>query len=340
MAGVTDTAFRRLVLRLSAGRPVRLVSEFISCDNSGFENRDALRAVKFAPEEQPFCVQIFGTRPERLAAGARFAISRGAASVEVNAGCPVPKVTGRGGGAGLLRDLPLLARILRAVKPVCDEAGLPLFLKCRIGWDEASVNILDTLSVAEGEGVRQITVHGRTRAQGYRGFADWEAIRSAASRACVPVVGNGDVRGASDALDKLSRYGVAGLAVGRAAIHNPWIFRQIHEAACGEPVFRPAPGAVLDAVCAYQELMESEGYTSHGLLGKLKQMSARLAKGFAEDSGKSLRAALLHATSVDDFFACFRRFVESNPAAIFAPEELQNLNGTGAEEVEFGRQFK
>jgi nifR3 family TIM-barrel protein len=296
------------------------------------------RALKFYPEEQPFCVQVFGTKPERLALGARLALERGAAAVEVNAGCPVPKVTGKGGGAGLLRDLPLLARILRAVKKITEEGRVPLRLKFRLGWDEHSINFPETIQVAASEGVELLTLHGRTRAQGYKGYADWEKIGEAATLSPIPLIGNGDVHSAEDATYKLNTYPVAGLAIGRAAIHNPWIFGQIGSALAGRPVHRPGAAEVWQAVQEYGALMEGEGYTRHGLLGKLKQMAARLAKGFGEEGG-TLRNDLLRSPDLDAFSARFQNFVDRSPDVLFAPEILHNLNGKADDVVESGKQW-
>ena len=201
MAGVTDAPFRRLCRILSGNRIGLLVSEFVSTDGTSpfvLKNRKQLN---FYPEERPFGIQIFGRSPERMAYAAQVLESLNPDYIEVNAGCPVPKVAGKGGGAGLLKDIPRLGKILAEVKK---STQLPLTLKCRIGWDENSVNVMETLKVAEGEGVEMLTVHGRTRVQGYNGFADWNIIGEVASSAKIPVVGNGDVSSVGGALSRLS----------------------------------------------------------------------------------------------------------------------------------------
>ena len=221
MAGVTDAPFRRLCRILSGNRMGLLVSEFVSTDGTSpfvLKNRKQLH---FYPEERPFGIQIFGRDPERMAYAAQVLESLRPDYIEVNAGCPVPKVAGKGGGAGLLKDLPRLAKILSEVKKAI---AIPMTLKCRVGWDEKSINVMETLKIAEAEGADMLTVHGRTRVQGYNGFADWNLIGEVAAAARIPVVGNGDVSSVQSALEKLEKYAISGVSIGRGALHNPWLF--------------------------------------------------------------------------------------------------------------------
>lgn len=339
MSGVTDASFRRLCHDLAGGRIGMLVSEFISTDataNLGPKNHKAMR---FYPDERPFCMQIFGSVPQRMVAGAVRSQEVGADFLEVNAGCPVPKVTGKGGGAGLLKDLPLLARILRDIKK---EITIPLLLKCRVGWDEHSTNILETLRIAEGEGVELLTIHGRNRVQGYKGLADWELIGEAASRAQIPVAGNGDVHCVQNAVDKLMRYPVSGLGIGRAALHNPWLFGQIADAYEGKPVREVHPNDVFALVMRYQKIMLDDDCTPMRALGRLKQMAARLCKSFEPDVPE-FRLALLRSPTLEAFLEQLQGFFAALPADApvrFRPERLVNLNGNSQNEIEFGRQFK
>ena len=238
MDGVTDAPFRRLCRVLSGDRMGLLVSEFVPTDGDAVFCLEGHKQLKFFPEERPFGVQIFGRYPDKMAAAARkIAESLHPDYIEVNAGCPAPKVAGKGSGSGLLRDLPRLREILHDVRKALDESGadMPLTLKCRIGWDSESINIMETLAIAEGEGVEMLTVHGRTRLQGYNGLADWDWIGKAAAAAKIPVIGNGDVNSVARAFDCIENYGVAGVAIGRGAMHNPWIFGQIADAWEGKP---------------------------------------------------------------------------------------------------------
>ena len=169
-------------------------------------------------------VQIFGGEPSRMAWGAKIVQETGADFVEINCGCPAPKVVSKGGGSGLLRDLPNLANILRQVKAA---VTIPVTIKVRVGWSDDLITLFETLKIAEGEGAAAFVIHGRTRAQGYKGFANWNLIAEAKSRASIPVIGNGDILRAEDVLQRLETYGVDGVAVGRGAMHNPWIFGQL-----------------------------------------------------------------------------------------------------------------
>jgi len=280
MSGVTDLPFRRLIRELSGGYAPFFVSEFLSAGGSVFLTPANLKAARFDKEEEPFCMQLFGRSAEKLAVAALQAQELGAAFVELNAGCPAPKVAGKGGGAGLLRNLPNLTEILRTMKA---NLKIPLFLKCRLGWDENSICINEVLEIAEGEGVEQLTVHGRTKAQGYTGFANWNIIGEIAAEAKIPVIGNGDINSAEKALDAIKDYGVKGVAIGRAALHNPWIFLQINS-----PV-EIKTEEICNAVLRYSELMLQDGFRPMQALGRLKQLSSRLCQGLPEFRLKVLR---------------------------------------------------
>ncbi len=310
MAGVTDAPFRRLCRILSGNRIGLLVSEFVSTDGTSpfvLKNRKQLN---FYPDY-----------------------------IEVNAGCPVPKVAGKGGGAGLLKDLPRLGKILAEVKK---STSLPLTLKCRIGWDENSINAMETLKIAEGEGVEMLTVHGRTRVQGYNGFADWNVIGEVASASKIPVVGNGDVSSVGGALSRLSEFALSGVSIGRGAMHNPWLFGEIADALEGKPARTVSAKEACGIFETYYGLMMEEGTsTPFGALGRLKQLAARLCKGF-EPETPEFRKNVLVSQSPEELFeraARFADFAQSNGIA-FVPERLVNLNGRKEDAVSFERQFR
>lgn len=339
MAGVTDAPFRRLCRVLSKNRIGLLVSEFVSTDGTSpfvLKNRKQLN---FYPEERPFGIQIFGRSPERMAYAAQLLETLSPDYIEVNAGCPVPKVAGKGGGAGLLKDLPRLGRILAEVKK---SISVPLTLKCRIGWDENSINVLETLKIAEGEGAEMLTVHGRTRVQGYNGFADWNIIGEVASRAKIPVVGNGDVSSAAGALSLLSKFDVSGVSVGRGAMHNPWLFGEIADALEGRPVRTVSAREACGVFETYYGFMMEEGSsTPLGALGRLKQLAARLCKGF-EPETPEFRKSVLVSQSPEELFERAARFAEDAEKCgiSFVPERLVNLNGRKENTISFERQFR
>lgn len=339
MAGVTDAPFRRLCRILSGNRMGLLVSEFVSTDGTSpfvLKNRKQLH---FYPEERPFGIQIFGRDPERMAYAAQVLESLRPDYIEVNAGCPVPKVAGKGGGAGLLKDLPRLAKILSEVKKAI---AIPMTLKCRVGWDENSINVMETLKIAEAEGADMLTVHGRTRVQGYNGFADWNLIGEVAAAARIPVVGNGDVSSVQSALEKLEKYAISGVSIGRGALHNPWLFGEIADALEGKPARDVSAQEACGIFKIYYELMAEECESSpFGMLGRLKQLAARLCKGFEPDSSE-FRQRVLTSQSLEELFENADRFAEfaQSNGIRFNPSRLVNLNGRKENSVSFDRQFK
>ena len=283
MDGVTDAPFRRLCRVLSGDRMGLLVSEFVPTDGDAVFNPDGHKQLKFFPEERPFGVQIFGRFPDRMAAAAaKIAERYHPEFIEVNAGCPAPKVAGKGSGSGLLRDLPRLQEILHDVKAVLDARTpeIPLTLKCRIGWDDESINVMETLKIAEGEGVEMLTVHGRTRLQGYNGLANWDWIGKVAAVAKIPVIGNGDVNSVECARERINTYGVSGVSIGRGAMHNPWLFGQIADAWEGREKHVITAQEALDVFPLYYKFKIEDGATEMNAMGRMKQLAARLCKGF------------------------------------------------------------
>lgn len=339
MAGVTDPPFRRLCNELSNNRIGLLVSEFVSTDGGGGPFLKNRKELKFYPEERPFGVQIFGRNPQKMAEGALWIEKHLSPDfIEINAGCPVPRVAGKGGGAGLLKDLPRLASILKEVKK---SLTLPMTLKCRLGWDESNINVLETLKIAENEGVELLTVHGRTRVQGYNGLADWDWIGSVASKAKIPVIGNGDIISVKTALEKLNKYPVAGLSIGRGALHNPWLFGQIADALEEKPPSKISIQEALSLFKRYYEYFIVEDATPMRALGRLKQLAARLSKGICPWN-MALRSALLTAESPASFFEVIDSFLDSPVAqkTSFNPDRLLNLNGKKEDSIVYGAQFK
>ena len=352
MDGVTDAPFRRLCRVLSGNRMGLLVSEFVPTDGDAVFNPEGHKQLRFFPEERPFGVQIFGRFPDRMADAAQKIAARSRPEyIEVNAGCPAPKVAGKGSGSGLLRDLPRLQEILHEVRSALDRSGadIPLTLKCRIGWDSESINVMETLRIAEGEGVEMLTVHGRTRLQGYNGLADWDWIGKVAAAAKVPVIGNGDVNSVEVARERIDSYGVSGVAIGRGAMHNPWIFGQIADAWEGKPAHVITAVEALDVFPLYYKFKLEDGSTEMGALGRLKQLAARLCKGFnaggdgadcTDDVAMRVRQMLLTAQNPAEFFDRLQALREGDARDMrYDPSRLVNLNGAKETELKFGDQF-
>ncbi|MCX6971472.1 MAG: tRNA dihydrouridine synthase DusB [Verrucomicrobia bacterium] len=235
MAGVTNTVFRRLCKGFGADV---LTTEFVSAEGILHRNERTKRYLEFHPEERPLGVQLFGANPAHLAEAARAVIDWvNPDFIDLNLGCPVNKVVCKNGGSSLLRDCPLLASVAGTVVKAAGD--VPVTAKIRIGWDAHSVNAVEVSRILEAEGIRRIAVHGRTKAQGYSGPADWAVIGEVAKSVSVPVIGNGDISSAAIALQRLQETRVAGLMIGRAAMHHPWIFSEIRQVLAGMPCPEP-----------------------------------------------------------------------------------------------------
>src|ERR1700730_17965668 len=234
MAGVTDVSFRRLIKRL--GGVGLSVSEFISVEGLTRSNPKSKRQMRFYADERPFAVQIFGGQPERMRMAAEMAEEVGADILDVNCGCPAPKVVKHGGGSGLLKDHPRLEEILKEIKKAIT---IPMTVKIRAGFYDHTINAVETAKLAEACGVEHIALHGRTKEQGYRGLANWDLVKRIKETVRVPVSGSGDVTTIQQALDRSRETGCDGVLIGRGAMQNPWIFRQIEDVMHGREPFQP-----------------------------------------------------------------------------------------------------
>ncbi len=221
MAGVTDRAFRQICRECGAAMTI---SEMISTQALLFQDKKTRTLLSLAPNEMPGWIQIFGSDPAYMADGAKKALEiSGAALVDINMGCPAPKIVRGGDGSALMNDPQLAARIIRAVVGAVD---VPVTVKFRKGWDEEHQNYLEFAKMAEDCGASAVTLHGRTRAQMYAGEADWEAIAAVKQALSIPVIANGDVKSAQDAQRILEVTGADAVMIGRGALGNPWLFRQ------------------------------------------------------------------------------------------------------------------
>lgn len=221
MAGITDLAFRLTVRPFGCAL---CLTEMVSADGLVRGMEKSLVYLRSSPLDRPLGVQIFGSEPSTLAGAAKIAADRGADLVDINMGCPVKNVVKRGAGAALMRDPAKIGRVLHAVRKA---TSIPLTVKIRSGWDFSHLNALEVSRIAEDCGVDAVFLHSRTASQGFSGRADWRVIEEVKAKTRIPIVGNGDVQGASDARRMIEATGCDGVMVGRAALGNPWIFRQI-----------------------------------------------------------------------------------------------------------------
>lgn len=219
---ITDSAFRLLCRNFGADM---VVTEFISSEGLIRDAQKSHAKLSFNEQERPIAIQIFGHNPDSMREAALLAAEAKPDAIDINFGCPVRKVINKGGGADLLRDVPRMISITKAVVSVTQ---LPVTVKTRLGWDEGSKNIVDVALRLQDCGISAITIHGRTRAQLYKGQADWTLIGAVKNNTAmqIPVIGNGDVNSPAKAREMFERYHVDGIMIGRAAIGNPWIFAQ------------------------------------------------------------------------------------------------------------------
>ena len=249
MAGVTDRPFRQLCRRLGAGYAV---SEMVTSRRDLWASLKTSRRTDHTGEPGPIAVQIAGTDAAMLAEAAAYNIDRGAQIIDINMGCPAKKVCSKWAGSALMRDEPLALAIVQAVVAVCAPRGVPVTLKMRTGWCETERNAVALARAAESAGVAMLTVHGRTREQGYKGLAEYDTVSAVKAAVRVPVVANGDIDSPAKAAWVLARTGADALMIGRAAQGRPWIFREIdHHLQTGGHLPAPATADVGDWLVAH-----------------------------------------------------------------------------------------
>jgi tRNA-dihydrouridine synthase B len=237
MAGVTDRPFRQLCKRLGAGYAV---SEMVTSRPDLWDSLKTSRRANHDGEPGPIAVQIAGTEPQMMADAARYNIDRGAQIIDINMGCPAKKVCNKWAGSALMQNETLALQIVAAVVQACAPHGVPVTLKMRTGWCEAEKNALRLALAAQDVGVQMLTVHGRTREQGYKGTAEYDTIAAVKAALRIPVVANGDIDSPEKARDVLAYTGADAVMVGRAAQGRPWIFREMaHFLATGAHLAQP-----------------------------------------------------------------------------------------------------
>lgn len=218
MAGITDHAFRTFMKKLDASV---VVTELVSANGIEYKSERTLKLMSFDEVQRPIGIQLFGEEPEILARAAQVAEADGCDFVDLNFGCPVPKVVKKGAGSAMLKDPVQLQKVLSAVK---GAVKIPVTIKIRTGWDANSRNAVEVCNIAYNEGISWVAIHGRTRAQGYSGFADWDFIADVKSKTKLPILGNGDILTPKQAILKMEQSGVDAVMIGRGCLKNPFIF--------------------------------------------------------------------------------------------------------------------
>ena len=303
MAGVTDVSFRRLIKR--RGGVGLTVSEFISVEGLTRSNPKSKRQMRFYADERPFAVQIFGGQPERMRMAAEMAEEVGATILDINCGCPAPKVVKHGGGSGLLKDYHRLETILKEVKKAIT---IPLTIKIRAGFYDHTINAVETAKLAEDCGVEHIALHGRTKEQGYRGLANWDLVRQIKEAVWVPVSGSGDVTTIQGAFARFEETNCDGVLIGRGAMANPWIFRQIEDAIEGREVFQPTLHDKRAILLEYFDMLR-EDMPETPAINRMKQLAGQFTRGL--QGGALFRTSIYHSHSVEEILTRIEEYFEA-----------------------------
>ncbi|HEY5037070.1 MAG TPA: tRNA dihydrouridine synthase DusB [Chthoniobacterales bacterium] len=295
MAGVSDKIFRQLCKERGADV---LVTEFVSAEGVFRRNARTRGYLEFDPIERPLGVQLFGGNAEHMAEAARQVVDWVQPDfIDLNFGCPVNKVVAKNGGSALLKDCPTLGKVAEAV--VQAVAPLPVTAKIRTGWDDATVNAVQVSQLLESLGIAAVAVHGRTRAQGYSGSADWEVIAAVASAVTIPVIGNGDLFSAADVAQRRRETGIAGAMIGRAAMNSPWIFsRTKHYLATGELLPPPEPAEKWALIQRHCQLAVEECGIEDLAMRSMRGRLMAYSKGMP--ASKMLREKFQHVSSLGE----------------------------------------
>ena len=324
MAGMTDTAFRRLVKR--KGGCGLVVTEMVSSEGLVRGIDRTLDYAEYTEEERPVSIQVFGGEPDKMAAAAQVVEGMGADIVDVNMGCPVPKIAKHNAGCSLMRDPAHAATIVRSMTKA---VRIPVTVKMRAGWDDRAVNAPVVAQMMEDAGAAAVAVHGRTAAQSYSGLSDWTLIADVADRVGIPVFGSGDCITPEQVIARTAETAVAGVLVGRGALRNPWIFQQAAALAASETVRAVSSAERGHFLLDYIELLLCEGVDEVGgfrhtaprtvlvsrrqmqgrerwVVNKLRALGSWYTKGLS--GGSRLRQAINSAESVDELRDTIARF--------------------------------
>jgi len=291
MAEVTDTYYRSLIKEL--GGVGLVVSEFISAEGLTRKNDRSHQMLAFAENERPVAIQIYGGDPDRMDDAAAIVEQQGVDIVDINMGCPVKKIVNSGAGSAMLKDFDKASRVVDMIRK---RVKIPVTVKVRKGWE--SDDVLPLLKRFEDIGVAAIAIHGRTRSEAYTGASDWRYIAHVKSQLKIPVWGNGDVKVAADAIRMFETTSVDGVMIGRAALHNPFIFRDIAAHVAGAPLVGNEVEHRIDAMQRYLSKIDGAPQIEKWKLHKARTVIGWFSKGIAH--GKDIRLGLQDITAVSD----------------------------------------
>jgi nifR3 family TIM-barrel protein len=302
MAGVTDMAFRILCKRQECGLTY---TEMVSAKGLHYKSDNTAVLLEIAEEEKPAAAQVFGSDPEIVAEAARGAEANGAAIIDINLGCPTPKIVKNGDGSALMKRPDLVRDIVRAaVKAV----KVPVTVKTRKGWDDDSVNAVEIASIAAREGASAIAVHGRTREQFYSGMADWSIIKQVKSAVDIPVIGNGDIVKPQDAKRMLEETGCDAVMIGRGAQGNPWIFkRTIEYLSTGELPPEPTYEQRVEAIMEHMDMVTELKGEGIGVK-EMRQHAAWYLKGMPGST--RVKTEIFRLTTIAEVRAILTEYLE------------------------------
>jgi nifR3 family TIM-barrel protein len=302
MAGITDLSFRRIAKRFEVDL---VTSEMVSSEGLVRNKASTKMLLQSHAKEKPLAVQLFGSDPKVVAEAARIVADEGANIIDVNMGCPVPKVVRQGAGAALLQDVETVASLVDSVR---QAVNIPLTVKTRSGWSQAKINVLEVARVAEDAGADAITIHPRTAKQGFSGCADWPLIATVKQAVNIPVIGNGDVTRPEDVGKMREVTQCDGVMIGRGAMGNPWIFKQAKQLAAGEYTAGPSVHERLEVMRRHLALYEESLHGRRSLAG-FRSRIMWYTKGLRGSA--RLRASLSDCRQLEEMIKLCEDFFES-----------------------------
>ena len=315
MAGMTDTAFRRLVKR--QGGCGLVVTEMVSSEGLVRGIDRTLEYAEYTEEERPVSIQIFGGDPEKMAAAAQIVEGMGADIVDVNMGCPVPKIAKHNAGCSLMREPEQAASVISAMTKA---VKIPVTVKMRAGWNEEERNAPRLARMVEDAGAAAVTVHGRTAAQSYSGSADWTLVSEIAQSLAIPVFGSGDCIEPTDIIDRM-QMGVGGVLVGRGVLRNPWILAQANDLAAGRPARTVTYQERGEFLLEYIDLLLNERVDEHRVashdrwvINKVRALGSWYTKGL--ENGSHLRTAINAAETIPQLRDIIETFFATEPVVL------------------------